>query len=83
LGRFVGGFITEKLGYFKSIIYTSTLTVITYTIGLLLKENGLYDQVTIMIGGAPVTDTYAEEIGANYSPDASSAVDLANDLLGR
>ncbi len=35
-----------------------------------------------MIGGAPVTQTYADKIGANgYAPDAASAVDLAKSLL--
>lgn len=35
-----------------------------------------------MIGGAPVTQNYADEIGADgYSPDAASAVDLANRLI--
>ena len=36
-----------------------------------------------MVGGAPVTQDYANEIGADgYSPDAASAVDLALKLLG-
>jgi 5-methyltetrahydrofolate--homocysteine methyltransferase len=36
-----------------------------------------------MIGGAPVTDAYAKQIGADgYSPDASSAVRLAKSLVG-
>ena len=35
-----------------------------------------------MIGGAPVTQEYADEIGADgYAPDAASAVDLANALM--
>lgn len=38
--------------------------------------------VKTMIGGAPVTQTYADEIGAHgYAPDAASAVDLAKSLL--
>ncbi len=40
------------------------------------------DGVKIMIGGAPVTQAYADEIGAaGYAPDAGSAVDLATDLI--
>jgi len=36
-----------------------------------------------MIGGAPVTQEYADEIGADgYAPDAASAVDLARSLVG-
>ncbi len=46
-----------------------------------LKENNLFDDVKVMIGGAPVTVNYAEEIGAHYSPDSTEAVDLANNLM--
>ena len=46
-----------------------------------LKEAGLRDQVKVMIGGAPVTQEYADEIGADgYAPDAASAVKLAKKL---
>jgi 5-methyltetrahydrofolate--homocysteine methyltransferase len=46
-----------------------------------LKDAGI--EVKTMIGGAPVTQSYADEIGADgYAPDAASAVDLAKDLLG-
>jgi len=45
-----------------------------------LKQAGL--KVKVMIGGAPVTQGYADEIGADgYAPDAASAVDLAKSLL--
>jgi 5-methyltetrahydrofolate--homocysteine methyltransferase len=48
-----------------------------------LQEAGLRDQVKVMIGGAPVTDAFAKQIGADgYSPDASSAVRLAKSLVG-
>jgi len=47
-----------------------------------LKEAGVED-VKVMIGGAPVTQKYADEIGADgYAPDAASAVDKAKELLG-
>ena len=47
-----------------------------------LKEAGL-DGVKVMVGGAPVTQSYADEIGAHgYAPDAASGVDLAKGLLG-
>ncbi|MBN1942322.1 MAG: corrinoid protein [Phycisphaerae bacterium] len=40
-------------------------------------------EVKTMIGGAPVTQSYADEIGADgYAPDAASAVDLAKQLIG-
>ena len=45
---------------------------------------GLRDQVKVMIGGAPVTKEFADEIGADgYSPDAASAVDLAKRLVAQ
>ena len=45
-----------------------------------IKEAGL--TVKIMIGGAPVTQSYADEIGADgYAPDAASAVDKALELV--
>ncbi len=48
-----------------------------------LKQEGLRDSVKIIIGGAPVTQAYADEIGADgYAPDAGSAVDKAKELLG-
>jgi 5-methyltetrahydrofolate--homocysteine methyltransferase len=48
-----------------------------------LTEAGLRDSLKIMIGGAPVTAAFAEEIGADaYAPDAASAVDVARSLAG-
>jgi 5-methyltetrahydrofolate--homocysteine methyltransferase len=47
-----------------------------------LKEAGLRDKVKVIIGGAPVTQAYADKIDADgYAPDAASAIDLAKDLL--
>lgn len=47
-----------------------------------LKETGLRDQVKVIVGGAPVTEDYAQEIGANgYAPDAGSAASLATRLV--
>jgi 5-methyltetrahydrofolate--homocysteine methyltransferase len=47
-----------------------------------LKDAGLRDQVKVMVGGAPVTEKFATEIGADgYAPDASRAVTLAQDLV--
>jgi 5-methyltetrahydrofolate--homocysteine methyltransferase len=44
------------------------------------KDAGI--EVKTMIGGAPVTQSYAEEIGADgYAPDAASAVDTAKELM--
>ncbi len=47
-----------------------------------LDKAGLKGIIKTMIGGAPVTQNYADEIGADgYSPDAASAVDLAKTFL--
>jgi 5-methyltetrahydrofolate--homocysteine methyltransferase len=47
-----------------------------------LVEAGVRDSVKIMVGGAPVTEAFAREIGADaYAPDAASAVDTARALV--
>ncbi|HEX7572807.1 MAG TPA: corrinoid protein [Bacteroidota bacterium] len=47
-----------------------------------LKESGMRDRVKVMIGGAPVTQKYADEIGADgYSSNANAAVALARKLV--
>jgi len=64
-----------------SALLTTTMPAMSETISA-LKEAGMRDGVNIMIGGAPVTQNYAEEIGADgYAPDAASAVDAAKKLL--
>lgn len=47
-----------------------------------LNQAGLGNKVKVMIGGAPITEEYARQIGADgYAPDASRAVDLAKSLM--
>lgn len=47
-----------------------------------LEEAGLRSSVKVMIGGAPVTAAYAEQIGADaYAPDAATAVEIARNLV--
>lgn len=47
-----------------------------------LEEAGLRDKVKIMVGGAPVTEAFAKQIGADgYAPDASRAVAVAKSLV--
>lgn len=47
-----------------------------------LKEAGVRDKVRVMIGGAPITQDFADSIGADgYAPDAASALDKAKQLL--
>jgi 5-methyltetrahydrofolate--homocysteine methyltransferase len=65
-----------------SALLTTTMPGMKATIEA-LEEAGLRDSVKIMIGGAPVTAAFAEEIGADaYAPDAATAVDVARDLVG-
>jgi len=48
-----------------------------------LKKAGLRDKVKVLVGGAPVTETWAREIGADgYGSDALAAVSLAKKLVG-
>jgi 5-methyltetrahydrofolate--homocysteine methyltransferase len=64
-----------------SALLTTTMPAMKETINA-LKEAGLRDKVKVMVGGAPLTQAYADEIGADgYAPDAASAVDLAKELL--
>ena len=47
-----------------------------------LKESGLRDQVKVLVGGAPITESWAEEIGADgYADDAIGAVAVAKKLV--
>jgi methanogenic corrinoid protein MtbC1 len=48
----------------------------------LLKESGIRDNVKVIIGGAPVTNEFAQVIGADgYSDNASAAVTLARNIV--
>ena len=65
-----------------SALLTTTMVNMKGTIEA-LEEAGLRDSVKVMIGGAPVTAAFAEEIGADaYAPDAASAVDVARGFVG-
>jgi len=62
---------------------TSTTMLAMKTIIEALETAGLRNQVKTMVGGAIVTQTYADRIGADgYAPDAVSAVIKAKELLG-
>jgi 5-methyltetrahydrofolate--homocysteine methyltransferase len=64
-----------------SALLTTTMLVMKDTINA-LKEAGIREKVKVMIGGAPVTQRYADEIGADgYAPDAATAVEKAKELL--
>ena len=61
--------LTTTMGYMKEVIDA-------------LKEAGLRDQVKVMVGGAPVSQAFANEIGADgYSDNANTAVAVAKELM--
>jgi 5-methyltetrahydrofolate--homocysteine methyltransferase len=64
-----------------SALLTTTLREMKTTIEVIEKA-GLRNQVKMIVGGAPLTEKFAREIGADgYAPDAASAVDLVRSLL--
>ncbi len=64
-----------------SSLLTTSMGAMKDTIKL-LKESGLRDKVKIIVGGAPVTQNFADSIGADgYAKDAATAVDKARELL--
>ncbi len=64
-----------------SALLTTTMTNMK-TIVEAVKAAGLSGKIKVMIGGAPVTQAFCDEIGADgYAPDAASAADLAKALL--
>ena len=65
-----------------SALLTTTMVAMKSTIEL-LEAAGLKDRVKTMVGGAPVSQDFADRIGASgYAPDAVTAVDKAKELLG-
>jgi methylmalonyl-CoA mutase cobalamin-binding domain/chain len=66
-----------------SAFLTTTMPMFKANINALQKA-GLRERVIVMVGGAPVTQEYADAVGADaYSPDASSAVKKAKELIER
>lgn len=65
-----------------SALLTTTMSMMKNTIDV-LTEDGLRDQIKVMVGGAPVTQSFADEIGVEgYSEDAVTAVQMARKLVG-
>ena len=65
-----------------SALLTTTMPMMRTTIEA-LEQAGLRGRVKAMVGGAPVTQTWADEIGADgFGSDAASAVDVARSLMG-
>ncbi len=66
-----------------SALLTTTMPAMRETIAA-LEAAGVRGQVAVLVGGAPLTQAYADEIGADgYAPDAASAVDKAKEVLAR
>ena len=66
-----------------SALLTTTMTYMKDVIDA-LESAGIRDKVKVMVGGAPVTQNFADEIGADgYSDNANSAVALARRLMGK
>jgi methylmalonyl-CoA mutase cobalamin-binding domain/chain len=66
-----------------SAFLTTTMPMFKANINA-LEKSGLRDKVIVMVGGAPVTQEYANAVGADgYAADASTAVRLAKDLIQR
>lgn len=64
-----------------SALLTTTMPAMKQTMNA-IKEAGLRDQVKIMIGGAPVTQSFADEIGADgFAADAGSASKMAKSFI--
>ncbi len=64
-----------------SALLTTTMVKMQDTIKA-LEEEGLRDSVKIFVGGAPLTQNYSDEIGADgYAADAASAVELAKEIV--
>jgi len=65
-----------------SALLTTTMPSMKKTIDA-LNQAGVRDSVKVIIGGAPVTEEYATDIGADgFGADASRAASLANELVG-
>ena len=80
--KFVAAVRDQKVDVIvMSALLTTTMTSMKTTIDA-LTEAGLRDKVRVMVGGAPVTQRYANDIGADgYAADAASAVDTAKGLV--
>jgi 5-methyltetrahydrofolate--homocysteine methyltransferase len=64
-----------------SALLTTTMTQMQTTIQA-LEQAGVRQQVKVIVGGAPVTEAFARQVGADgYAPDASRAVSLARTLI--
>lgn len=75
-GRFIGGFITERLGYFKSIHYSILLSIMTYIGGLFLQRNGLYLIASSGLFLAIIYPTTIVVVSKSFKHNSSRAIAL-------
>jgi 5-methyltetrahydrofolate--homocysteine methyltransferase len=65
-----------------SALLTTTMRAMEQTINV-LQEAGVRDSIKVMVGGAPLTQSFADQIGADgYASNAAAAADLAKELVG-
>ena len=63
-----------------SALLTTTMSVMAEVVAK-VRQAGIHDRVKVMIGGAPVTETFCAQIGADrYTPDATTAADAAVEI---
>ncbi|MBP7585887.1 MAG: corrinoid protein [Spirochaetes bacterium] len=82
--RFVDEAVSRGAGVIgMSALLTTTMPVMR-DVTALLKERGLLGKIRVVIGGAPVSDAYCREIGADaYCFDAANSVETVKKLLGK
>ncbi|MEA4870660.1 MAG: corrinoid protein [Christensenella sp.] len=79
-------FVQAVRDYSPQVLCLSALLTTTMNQQLVvieaLKAAGLRDSVKVMVGGAPITQSYADQIGADaYTPDASTAAEVAKSFV--
>jgi 5-methyltetrahydrofolate--homocysteine methyltransferase len=81
--RFVDKAVAENAPIIgMSALLTTTMSVMKDVVEL-LRERNLKDSVKVIVGGAPLSQQFALEIGADaYAYDAANAVDRVKSLLG-
>ena len=82
--QFIEAYEKEGVGIIAcSALLTTTMGEMKRVVDLLV-EKGYRDKVKVMVGGAPITESYCKSIGADYyTPDAASAADVAKSVLER
>lgn len=78
-------FVEEAISHKANIIACSALLTTTMkemeNVVKAVKEAGIADQVKVMVGGAPVTESFKNNIGADrYTPDAATAAEVALEI---